>query len=200
MGTWNVTGHQLVAKYYNGQYWLVQRIATGPEKFLVRGSEMLTRSDVTLANSSYSSLVGCFGWTYSGYGGLQPPTSAQFATPAGWQYGTEPDGTPFYTSTGGTRLSAEEVVQKEQDQKNLSVYPNPNTGSFTINTLLKADSPLAIDLISTSGTLYASTTHAGKQGENQIAFTAPTSISPGLYLIRVKSNEGVKSTIVVIEK
>lgn len=84
MGTWAVTGHPLVAKQFHGQWWLVQRINNNPESFLVRGSEMLTRGDVNLSNSTYSNLVSCFAYTYSSYGGLQPPSSSSFPTPSGY--------------------------------------------------------------------------------------------------------------------
>jgi NPCBM/NEW2 domain len=100
MGTWTVTNHPLIARFFNNQYWLTQRIGTNPEKFLVRGSEMLTRSDVSLSNSSYSGLINCFAYTYSAYGGLQPPSSSVFTTPSGFVLSYEPDGTPIYTSSG----------------------------------------------------------------------------------------------------
>lgn len=100
MGYWTVTGHALVAKYFHGNWWLVQRINTSPEQFLVRGSEMLTRGDVTLTNGIYSGLVGCFAYTYSDYGGLQPPSSVTFPIPSGYNIGYEPDGTPYYTASG----------------------------------------------------------------------------------------------------
>lgn len=100
VGYWTVTGHPLVAKQFHGTWWLVQKINNSPEQFLVRGSEMLTRGDVTLTNSSYPGLVGCFAYTYSDYGGLQPPSSVTFPTPSGYNIGYEPDGTPYYTASG----------------------------------------------------------------------------------------------------
>ena len=100
MGYWTVTGHPLVAKYFHGNWWLVQKINNSPERVLVRGSEMLTRGDVTLTDGSYSGLVSCFAYTYSNYGGLEPPSSVMFPTPSGYTIGYEPDGTPYYTSSG----------------------------------------------------------------------------------------------------
>lgn len=197
MGTWNVTGHQLVAKYYHNQWWLVQRIATNPEKFLVRGSEMLTRGDVTLTNGSYSSLVGCFGWTYSAYNGLGTPNSTQFPTPSGWQYGTEPDGTPFYTSTGGARMASDQDFIKEVTPSFVSVYPNPNQGTFSMKVYLEKASTMDIDLINSTGKIYQSIKAEGKEGQNEIPFTAQN-IGGGNYLIRVKTKDKVESTVVVI--
>jgi hypothetical protein len=101
MGTWNVTGHQLVARYFNNQYWLTQRIGTNPDAFVVRGSGMLQRNDVSLTNGSYYNVVGCFAWQYSNWGSLQNPSISTFTTPAGYSVGYEPDGTIFYTATTG---------------------------------------------------------------------------------------------------
>lgn len=100
MGYWTVTGHDLVVKQFHGQWWLVQRISTSPETFLVRGSNMLTRGDVYLHNSTYAGLTGCFGWRDSDFGGLEVPSSGDFATPSGYTLAYEPDGTPYYTASG----------------------------------------------------------------------------------------------------
>lgn len=100
MGYWTVTGHALVAKYFHGSWWLVQKINNSPEQFVVRASEMLTRSDVNLTNSTYATVVSCFAYTYSDYGGLYSPNSTQFPTPSGYSIGYEPGGQPYYTLSG----------------------------------------------------------------------------------------------------
>lgn len=101
MGTWQVNGQQLVARFFNGQYWLTQRAGTNPDVFVVRGSGMLQRSDVTLINSAYYNLVGCFGWTYSDYGSLQNPSSTTFPTPSGYSLSYSEGGTMIYTANSG---------------------------------------------------------------------------------------------------
>jgi|GEM_PF-1187117 len=100
MGYWTVTGHALVAKYFHGSWWLVQKINNSPEQFLVRGAEMLTRGDVTLTNGGYPGLVTCFAYAYSSYGGLQTPSSVTFPTPSGYSLAYESDGSPYYTASG----------------------------------------------------------------------------------------------------
>lgn len=101
MGTWSVTGDQLVSRYLNGSYWLVQKVNVNGaqyDEFVVRGSEMLTRRDVSLTNSSYSGLVNCYSWQYSAYGGLLGPnatSSPPFPTPGGFYAYTTQDGTPY---------------------------------------------------------------------------------------------------------
>jgi hypothetical protein len=100
MGTWNINSqsYPLVARFFNGQYWLTQRNGTNPDNFVVRGSEMLQRSDVSLVNSSYSGLIACFAWQYSNNGGLAGPTN--FSTPSGYTLYYSQDGTPYYQVSG----------------------------------------------------------------------------------------------------
>jgi hypothetical protein len=198
MGTWTVTGHQLVAKNYNGQWWLVQRINSNPEQFLVRGSEMLTRSDVNLTNSNYANRVGCFAWQYSAYGGLATPSTSVFQTPSNWQLGYEPDGTPYYTSTGGARIGSSETIIEEVLPKMVSVYPNPNQGEFKIKIYLEEAGNISIDLINSTGKIYQSQKVIGRQGENEYIFKA-LNISAGNYHIRAISGSKTESTKVVIE-
>lgn len=103
LSTWRVTGHPLVARYFHNAYWLTQRIGTNPETFLVRGSEMLNRSDV---NPSYSlinpELKNCFPFIYSAYGGLAGPNATEFPTPDGFAMGYECT-TPPCNASNGTR-------------------------------------------------------------------------------------------------
>jgi hypothetical protein len=206
LGTWNVTGHQLVVKEYNGQKWLVQRIGTNPEKFLVRGSEMLTRSDVTLNNSSYSSKVGCFAWQYSNFGGLAtPPVSSPgvngvwFETPAGWSLDHEPDNTPFYISNGGSRISQEEPsLERGNESKYLFVYPNPASGSVQVKVVLKASDEIKIDLINSSGQIYRSQSQKGQSGENLVIFDLK-GIKGGHYLIRAMTKLKTEAIPLVVE-
>nr|WP_299417501.1 NPCBM/NEW2 domain-containing protein [uncultured Emticicia sp.] len=101
MGTWTVTGQPLVARFFHGQYWLTQRAGTNPDVFVVRGSGMLQRSDVSLSNGSYYNMVNCFAWTYSDYGSLQNPPSTTFPTPSGYSLSYSQDGTMIYTANSG---------------------------------------------------------------------------------------------------
>ncbi len=101
MGTWNVNGQPLVSRFFHGQYWLTQRAGTTPDVFVVRGSGMLQRSDVSLNNSSYYNMVSCFAWTYSDYGSLQNPPSTTFPTPSGYSLSYSQDGTMIYTANSG---------------------------------------------------------------------------------------------------
>lgn len=110
MGTWNVTGHQLVARRINeyNAFYLTQRTSASPESFVIRAAEMLQRGDVSLSNGSYSGLVGCFNHQYSGYGGLVPPNLANpinlnvNGTATNFNLNISQDGTNYYTQSTST--------------------------------------------------------------------------------------------------
>ncbi len=187
LGTWNVTGHQLVVKVYNNKKWLVQRIATNPEKFLVRGSEMLTRGDVTLNNATYSTKVD------PGNGGVW------FPTPNGWQLAYEPDGTPFYTSTGGGRLGVSDITSINEPQAPfIYVYPNPAHDMINLKINLQDAEEIKIDLMSSSGQIYRSQKINGEAGQNSIPFNLE-GIQRGHYLIRVMSSNRTEALPLVLE-
>jgi hypothetical protein len=97
MGTWTVTGQQLKVRYFDSKYWLTQVVSTSPDAFVVRGSAMLQRSDVTLNNSSYSGLTNCFYYVDGGIQGLTTPTD--FSTPSGYSLSYS-GSTPVYTASG----------------------------------------------------------------------------------------------------
>ncbi len=58
--------------------------------------------------------------------GVATSNSSQFPSPSGWQYGTEPDSTLFYTSTGGARVASDQDFIKKTVPSFISVYANPN--------------------------------------------------------------------------
>lgn len=97
MGTWTVTGQQLKVRYFDSKYWLTQVVSTSPDAFVVRGSAMLQRTDVTLNNSSYSGLTNCFYYVDGGIQGLTTPTD--FSTPSGYSLSYS-GSTPVYTASG----------------------------------------------------------------------------------------------------
>lgn len=100
MGTWTVTQQQLKVRYFDNKYWLTQVVSTSPDAFVVRGSVMLQRSDVTLNNSTYSTLTNCFYYTNGPNGGLDGLiTPTNFPTPPGYNLSTS-SGTPVYTAAG----------------------------------------------------------------------------------------------------
>ena len=101
LGTWTVTNHPLIARYFHNKWWLTQKIESNPERFVIRGSEMLTRPDVNLSNNSYSSLIDCFEWKYSDFGGLaMPPTPSVFPYLSNYNYIQDSYGEYFFEYNG----------------------------------------------------------------------------------------------------
>jgi NPCBM/NEW2 domain/Secretion system C-terminal sorting domain/Carbohydrate esterase, sialic acid-specific acetylesterase len=113
-GNWKPgnTNFDLVVRDFNGSKWLTQRIGTNPDAFLVRGHNMIYRSDITNVNASVSSQPGCFSWGTSAFGGLLPPPDPDsFQAPSGYSLNwectsdtspcTSSNGTPIYIA-GGT--------------------------------------------------------------------------------------------------
>ncbi len=157
MGTWSVTNHQLVAKYFHGQYWLVQRASTNPEVFVVRGSTMLQRTDVNLSNSSYYNMVNCFGWQYSDWGGLGNPPQSTFPTPSGYYLTSQGDGTMVYTANSGSTSGSGNCTE---------TYATNNWASVTIGDgSPKIGLNYNGDVMNINGTTYTHGigTHAGSE-------------------------------------
>lgn len=108
MGTWNVTGHQLISRAFHNAFWLVQKInihGSQYDEFVVRAGEMLARNDngyndITLASSNYNSLPECYALDYSGYGGLVGPNNnnVPFPAPLGYSLYYTSDQTPYYSN------------------------------------------------------------------------------------------------------
>ncbi len=78
----------------------------------------------------------------------------------------------------GARLAAEEPVSIENAAQ---VYPNPSTGAFTV----QKGGAFTFDLSDVSG-------KAMQKGEGVDQTTVGSSLSPGLYLLRVRSAKGVE--------
>lgn len=134
MGTWTVTGHQLIARYFHNSWWLVQKINNSPEQFIVRGSEMLNRPDVTLNSSSYSNFVNCFSWQYSDYGGLMPPSDLYFPAPPNYVKMSE-NGDEFYQLSNTSPCSSPSPI--------LASISNPLQGqSVTLSTSCTTGTPV----------------------------------------------------------
>jgi hypothetical protein len=206
MGTWNVTGHQLVSRYFHNNYWLVQKVnvnGTQYDEFVMRGSAMLTRSDVSLNNSSYYNLYDCYGWVYSDYGNLVGPPSSTFPTPSGYYYFTASDGTPYYTNysngyNNGSRMGViPEKLIMEDLTPFLSFTPNPNEGVFEAILYLKEPSAIKMAVFNFSGKEVFSKDSEGIKGYNKFNIELDDKM-PGVYLLKAISGENQETKKIVI--
>lgn len=129
LGTWTVTSHELVARFFHNKWWLTQQIGSNPDQFLVRGSIMLLNNDIILNSPTFTNLVDCFEWKYSEIGGLVPPDSTIFPTPLGYSYNGE-----FYTQ-GSTQCPAPAEIAKSSS--------DPEIGQpLTLTTSCSSGTPL----------------------------------------------------------
>lgn len=206
MGTWNVTGHQLVSRYFHNNYWLAQKVninGSQYDEFVMRGSAMLTRSDVSLNNSSYYNLYDCYGWVYSDYGNLVGPPSSTFPTPSGYYYFTASDGTPYYTNysngyNNGSRMGViPEKLIMEDLTPFLSFTPNPNEGVFEAILYLKEPSAIKMAVFNSSGKEVFSKDSEGIKGYNKFNIELDDK-TPGVYLLKAISGENQETKKLVI--
>jgi NPCBM/NEW2 domain len=207
LGYWSgVNNHPLVNRIFNNTNWLTQRINSSPDQFLVRPIGMLTRTDVTAINGvTYANNQGCFAWNGSNYGYLETPNSSVFATPPGYSLnyecpaGVSPcnstNGTPYYTYTGGARKAAKDTVDQTSF---VTIIPNPSNGIFDVKVDLELDAPVEISIVSSNGIIFETANFEGKKGVNKIPYKAQK-VSTGRYILRVKSNDKIQSTVLVIE-
>ena len=163
IGTWNISvaglNHfDLKARYFNGGYWVTQVIPTNnpniPEgygkqdAFVVRGANMLGRSDVT---SNFANLQSCFQGGNTDYGGLMIPTLANpfSPMPSGYIFGYGTDGTPYYYKNAGSSKMAGSNIG---DENEIKIYPNPAKDRLTIEACNWATAQLEITIFDVLGT------------------------------------------------
>jgi len=198
MGTWTVTNHPLIARYFHNKWWLIQRIGTSPERFIVRASEMLSRSDVTLNDPGYSSLVSCFEWQYSDYGGLVPPaTPSVFAVPPGYSYVSE-NGEDFFQQNQGARMAAGFTGNTEWTESGIKLFPNPAGDRFDLRvSSIQAVKDVLLSITDMKGRVIYSGRVDLRAGENTYPVNS-SSFPDGTYLVSLNKGLYSKSTKVVI--
>jgi hypothetical protein len=200
IGTWTVTGHPLIARYFHNKWWLVQRIQTSPERFLVRAAEMLSRPDVTLNNSGYTALAACLEWPTSNYGGLEPPaTPSVFAVPSGYTYMSE-NGEYFFQKNTGGRMAVEERQEEEIFNRDILLFPNPANDSFEVKvSALIALKGVRMQIIDRKGRQVYVQEIDLKAGENNLRINSST-FESGTYVVNVYKGSFIRSAKMVIIK
>ncbi len=201
IGTWTITGHPLVARYFHNKWWLVQRIGSNPDRFIVRASEMIDRPDVTLNSSGYSSLVNCFEWQYSNYGGLEPPaTPSVFPVPSGYSYVSENGDDFFQQNTGGRIAAVDFTTGTEPEEGAIKLFPNPAGDRFEVK--IQASTVLNNVYLSVSdmnGKIVYSSTVDIQKGENTYPIHS-AAFSNGTYMVSLRKGLYHRSAKVVIMK
>lgn len=202
IGTWTVTGHPLVARYFHNKWWLIQRIGTSPEQFVVRASEMISRPDVTLNNSAYASLENCFEWQYSNYGGLEPPaTPSVFAVPPNYSYLQDSYGEYYFQQNSGGRIAAVDFTgHTEPEDSQVKLFPNPAGDRFDVKIqAAHALKDVRLSVADMNGRVIYSATVDIRAGENTYPINS-AGFSNGTYMVSLHKGLYRKSAKVVIMK
>ena len=76
----------------------------------------------------------------------------------------------------------------------MAVYPNPSNGATTINFQLERAGPVTLSLLDETGRLVRAVVRekAFPAGPQQLPLSL-TGVAPGLYLVRLQSNEGTRN-------
>jgi hypothetical protein len=86
-------------------------------------------------------------------------------------------------------------IKENLVSKYLTIYPNPNSGTFYFN-LKKTDSKIQIEIYNLSGQKVYEASNMEKQTSNEINF-APQ--SKGVYLIKINDEENSYSEKILIQ-
>lgn len=90
------------------------------------------------------------------------------------------------------RLSGSQIGLPETPWQKLSVYPNPNQGSFTLDLGQAVKERLQVNLLDATGKVIRSM-EKDPQGASAL-YLEMTDLPTGLYLLEVKSSEGLKAS------
>jgi hypothetical protein len=73
-----------------------------------------------------------------------------------------------------------------------SVYPNPSSGQFSVKLFGFKDEKVAVNILDKSGRVVA--THTSRQRDTGGMFTFNlTDNAPGIYVVNIKTTEGIQS-------
>ena len=94
------------------------------------------------------------------------------------------------------RKSIIDGVDEVQDNggNKLSLFPNPSRDEFFVNYTLLEAFEVKIDIYSTEGMLFKSTSHKSQQGDNQIKITTTDALmGSGVYIVKFNTGTYSKS-------
>lgn len=92
------------------------------------------------------------------------------------------------------QFCAEDVLSIEEQslENNISIYPNPSNGKFKVN--VNAEGLKLITLVDYTGKVIAQ-----KESEMKVFEFNETNISSGVYIVQIKTNQGISTKKVVID-
>ncbi|MEP7265527.1 MAG: T9SS type A sorting domain-containing protein [Bacteroidota bacterium] len=102
---------------------------------------------------------------------------------------TDHDGTSATSKTIHVELN-----EKISRESKLKVTPNPFGNYFAATFELKEKRAVQIDVVSLNGSLISSEAIFGEEGINTYNFIAPSTMKPGIYIIKIRDTEKVIAT------
>jgi hypothetical protein len=90
------------------------------------------------------------------------------------------------------------VVDVEEKQASVLVFPNPTTERLVLNYTLQSETEVAISLRSLDGKVLQTyeTMPPSKVGENKLDLTLPASLASGSYFLTLSTKMGIKSILI----
>lgn len=147
---------------------------------------------------TFKIIDGLFSVNSAGFDSISLPF-----TDNGWVWDTsnlEVDGTITLTSGGGSGTydpedpGSPDAIDKTSLSNSLKVYPNPSSGMLNIRlSQVKGNN---IEVLNTAGTVV----YKQPMYSNEVNLDLTNSVSDGLYIIRVNTDEGVISSKIMIRE
>jgi hypothetical protein len=82
------------------------------------------------------------------------------------------------------------VLTKDNPLRGLTVVPNPNKGSFTLDLLILQEDTYVVEVIATDGRIFYQEEMLLKKGKQILPITAP-SLEKGTYIARIRCGNNV---------
>jgi hypothetical protein len=82
----------------------------------------------------------------------------------------------------------------------LSLYPNPNTGSFTLEGTINKGKAIPITIVNVTGQQIYSETAVADNGKLNKEIQLPGSLANGVYLLRMHTDTGTETIRFVLER
>lgn len=131
------------------------------------------------ANSGFTGYIWSTGETTQSIDVTQPGTYVLSATDA--------NGCQQVVETEVTLFSS--VANLNAFEQSLNIYPNPNTGSFSINFVLAQNQNITVDMINLQGQVVNSQNVNATAGSNSLPVNV-SGVANGIYFVKIQTVDG----------
>ncbi|RZL97611.1 MAG: T9SS type A sorting domain-containing protein, partial [Pedobacter sp.] len=99
--------------------------------------------------------------------------------------------------TGSTTITATEIVTQENEQRGVSLYPNPVADEFVLNVSVKEEGIMNIYILDQQGRVQKTVRSAKNSKLTQVRMNV-SSLAKGVYMVKLEM-KGFKDTIKMIK-